>query len=308
VQPKQIAAMGTVLLWLGWCAIVIGLLGTGFTLVTTVHWSEFFPPQPSGSGATLPTSPPVEAPIIVARRIIPGIVDRVYKALDGGTPSSLQSVLSPRAQNNFQLFDAICRPYTYRAHYIENIVEGPYNMVEVWVRVLFKPIDEHAYVLTFQNQGGSLVLDQVHDPPPNWFDEQKERAAELVHQFVSAAQAGRVDVLSHLVTADLPTAAFMTDPCWQLQLHHFSYQVPRVDQITLRSYKGLKTEVNVSGPGTFLVEPINGEYKIVGAFLMFGSTYMASDQTCNDVSRMRGAEDPNLETRTLERFHLRGGQ
>ena len=215
-------------------------------------------------------------------------------------------MLSPGARNNFTLFDSICKPYTYRAHYIENVIERPNHQFDVWVRVLLKPIDEQAYVLTFQDQDGSFFLTGIGDPPPNWFGEQKEHAAEVVRQFVYGMKAGREDVVSHLVTSDMQKD-FISDRCWKLQFQKFNYEIGSMNYVNLTSYEGLKIRVQPSGPGAFLVEQIKGEYKVVTAFAGIEHAYVASNDDCvagRDTDKMKPVEDPNLEARTLERFHL----
>lgn len=313
MNPNRIIAIGSVIQRVGYVALLIGLGGIAVTHLDSFHLPRLpvaSPKTSSGApernGRTPKTSTSVmpEPPLGAARRTISGIVERIYKELDEGNPSSLEADLVPSAQHDFQMFDAICKPYTYRAHYIENMVERPNGTVEVWVRVLFKPLDEHAYSLLFvRGRDGRFALSGVRNSPENRFYEDKARAVELVHRFISAAQAGRADVLSGLVSADMATDRFVTDPCWQLQLQKFGYELPRVDEITLTSYKGLKVRVDVGGPGTFFVERVNGEYKIVGALVLLKWTYAASGKTCPNPD-IQGVEDPNMETRTLRRFHV----
>jgi hypothetical protein len=307
VQPKHIAATGTVLLRLGWVAFILGCLGAGFVLLHA-------PTQPRPA-ATGPVISPPEPAIVAARRIIPKIVAGVYMALDHGAPSAVSAVLSPNVRNNFQILDAICRPYTYRAHYIENIIERPDNHFEAWVRVLFKPLDERAYVLTFQHQRGLFVLDGIAEPPPNWFQEDEDRAIELSRQFVFAAKAGNQDVLSRLVTADMPIATFVTEECWR----NFFEDVgePTLDSVKLTSYKGQKIKVAMRmdlpgvlgyhtggyGTGYFTFERIASTFKIV-AVDPIGSTLLMPLRDACPSGTPKVVEDPNLEARTLKRFHL----
>ena len=318
MKREMIFAAGTVILWLGLYVFVRGVWRDGWRVAKSIDWSSHASPRPPVASVPAPAPmPPPEPPIVLARREIPGIVSRVYAALDDGNPLSLRPVLSERAKNDFQVFDAICKPYTYRAHYIENIIERPENRFEVRVRVLVKPTDERAYVLVFVNKGGSFVLDAVGDPPESWFAEDKERAIEVARQFVYAAKAGKADVLSKLAPAGMDVTGFVTDKCWR----QFFYDVGDVRAgAELESFKGLKVKVTMNldlagvfgwkgiGSSYFYVERVEDDYKIVAADPR-GNTfgfYMPLEG-CRDLTHFAKVEDPNLEARTLARFNLQGG-
>ncbi len=206
-----------------------------------------------------------------------------------------------------QKFRAECIPswflqQTDRAHYVESIVERPHRQFEVRVRVLFQPLEEHAYVLMFGALQDHFLLQDVGDPPAEWFGSDLSAAGELTRRFLYAMKAGRQDVLTQLVSPGVDTSRLTSDPCWQLQLQRLS-QVD-IGRAVLRSYKGLKIEITANVPGIFLVDRVNGEYKIVSAFNGIEKTYLTTDQSCRDPKTVRTSEDPDLESYTLKRFGL----
>lgn len=241
-----------------------------------------------------------------AKRAIPGLLRAIYSALDQGNPSAVRLSVSNELINNSIKLDTICRPFTYRAHYVESIIERPQRRFEVRARVLFKPLDEHAYVLLFRVAQDNFVLEDVTEPSAEWFGPEFSAASELTRRFVYAVKAGRQDVLAQSVSAGVDTSRFIKDACWQLLLQDVN-QV-QVGQVRLNSYKGLKTYVSTNLPGNFLVDQFDGEYRIVSAFNgIESSMYFFNDREgkCRDSRQhFKSAEDPNLESYTLKRFGI----
>src|SRR5258708_26117258 len=77
-----------------------------------------------------------------AKKQIPQALQSIYSALDQGNPISVRASMSNDLADNTAKLDAICKPFTYRAHYVEAIIERPQKRFEVRVRVLFKPLEE----------------------------------------------------------------------------------------------------------------------------------------------------------------------
>jgi hypothetical protein len=302
VQPKQIAATGTALVRIGWILFVIGCFGVLIILSRSGN--------SSGPTAAFPTratpAPAPEPAIVVARRVIPTLVAHLYEALDRGNPSDLVPILSSNTRNNLQVLDAICRPYTYRAHYIETIVERSENQYEAWVRVLFKPLEEHAYVLVFTKQGGSFLLDGIADPPDNWFGAQIAEAEEIGRNFLFALGAGKDELAERALSDKLKLSfesAAVLNQIRNMQLE----RVEKHEGSWVESYAGLKIRTcpylyRKNGAYlpdlalTLLFEQVDGQLKIVGwakdcGFFKEGATEVY---------------DPDLEARTLKRFHLEG--
>jgi len=280
-----------------------------------IDWSKLGPP-PAGPAVPAPSAPVPEAPVVVARRMIPGMLTRICQALNEGNPSSVQGMIAPNARNNFQMFDTICKPFTYRAHYIERIVERPNNVIQAWVRVLAKPLDERGYALDFKNENGSLVLVDVADPPEEWFGPELSEARDLARRFMYASMAGRRDVLESLVPPGVDISHFADGPCWQTIL---GGQV-KAYSAKMISYKGLQAEVTIGGAQTqsfsFLVGSVDGQYKIVSPYHNVKNEYVLNydpKQVCGSstwefMHNLGQTEDPNLATRTLARFNLQGGE
>lgn len=233
-----------------------------------------------------------------AKKQIPGILQTIYSALDQGNPSAVHVSVSNEVENNSAKLDAICKPFTYRAHYIEAITERPNRRYEVRTHVLFKPLDERAYVLWFGVSGGTFQLQDVTDPPDDWFQPQLKSAEEVVRKFVYAVNAGRTDVEQQIVTPSLSARLGSSKTLSAIQ----SSQISQVStqQLRIQYYKGFKigNEIWVHETGklccatyTFLLEPIQGALRIVA-------------WTSGRGGDSYEVEDPALEYATLTRFGI----
>ena len=60
-----------------------------------------------------------------ARLAIPQLLTKIYRSLDQGNPQAIGSFVSPDITTRVQTLDAICRPFAYKAHYVETIIERP---------------------------------------------------------------------------------------------------------------------------------------------------------------------------------------
>jgi len=249
-----------------------------------------------------------------ARRVIPGTLKSIYQALDQGNPQSVRPALSNELATNARKLDAICKPFTYRAHYVEAIVEHPGRQFEVRVRVLFKPVEEQAYILLFRVSQDHFSLQDIADPPQEWFGPQLSTASDLARRFMYASMAGRKDVLTELISASVDVSQFTNGPCWLAILGHEA----KILDTKMISYKGLKAEVIVSGAQTqsflFLVDSFGDQYKVVAPFWKINDTYIMNypdpEHKCGESTQtflgsIGDTEDPNLEAYTLKRFGLK---
>jgi len=232
-----------------------------------------------------------------AKKQIPQVLRTIYSALDQGNPISVRASMSNDLANNTAKLDMICKPFTYRAHYVEAIIERPQKRFEVRVHVLFKPLEERAYLLWFGVSGGSFQLQDVGDPPEDWFQPQLSAAEQIVRKFVYAVNAGRNDVAQQIVTSGLVLNLGSSKALAAIR----SSQISQVStqQLGIYYYKGLKirNEISVHETGklccstyAFLLEPLPGDPKIVA---------------WNDGGGGNGyVEDVTLEYATLKRFGI----
>lgn len=252
----------------------------------------------------------------LAKQYIPVNLDVIYKALNDGDPMRARRVIAGQFFVNRDKLDYICKPHTLRAHYVEAIIERQGGWFEVRMRVLFQPLEERAYVLRFRSEQDQFILVDVSGPDDAWFGAEEEAAKELARNFVYAAQAHNSKKLSLLLVPSIPPDPFVTEPCWRQ--FFFNTKDPRVRRAKLTSYKGLKMGVEVYlspaigfgysaiGSSYFLVDRVNGEYKIVSADPRgdYNMLYLPQSE-CPDKSILHKHEDPNLEGETLKRFGLR---
>jgi hypothetical protein len=254
-----------------------------------------------------------------AKQVIPGILKQLYQALDQGNPSSVRPLLTADLVRNSEKLDAICKPFTYRAHYIEAIIERPQRRFEVRVRVLLQPLDEHAYVLLFGVSQDHFFLQDISEPSKDWFGPELNEAEELGRRIWYAGVAGRLDVLSQNASPGLPVSTLVTDPCWRDFFSGAAKDASFNNEPRMVKYKGLKPAVIAALSASFatlLVDRINGQPKIVAV----GGDISAQRFSPLEVSRLRPCrpdtssidgygrlipnEDPGIELLTLQRFGL----
>lgn len=242
-----------------------------------------------------------------AKKAIPGILDQIYKALNDGNPGSVGHLMSDSLARNAQQLDAICKPFTCRAHYVEAIIERPSREFLARMRVLFEPLEEKAYVLRFSVYQDRFILEEVsmpsNYPSDPWFGRTLVTAAELTRKLVYALNAGRDDVLEELVSPALIAEA--KSPSGGLR-DLAKLKIGGIDEDgwpRMVSHKGLRAQVKlrIMRPDqyvfaaknlSFLVDLIDGKPKVV-----------AWDDT-TPLHRRKLVEDPNLEAYTLARFGL----
>jgi TonB family protein len=257
-----------------------------------------------------------------ARKEIPPILLKIYQLLDQGNPQAARQFLSSEIADDSGKLDSICRPFTYRSHYIEAIVERPGHMFEVRAHALFRPFDEKAQLFTFHPNQGTFLLVQKSDADDDWFGPAKETAIQIVRNFIYAAKAQRVDVLGDLVGSGLDASQFTNNACWREAL-------PRVTEVNdahaaLDSLKGLKIKVTVNMTVStrvftgvqayFWVDRVSDQYKIVAASPMHSPTFILqpailfndSPTSCRglDNAFFGVIEGSELENDTLKRFSL----
>jgi len=235
---------------------------------------------------------------------IPGLLNHLYASLNQGNPRAARDMLSSPLASNTNKLDYICRPFAYRAHYVEGIIERPGQGFQARIHVLFQPVEERAYVLNFIFSGSRVILSDVSDPGDDWIGPAKQRALDLGSKFAYAAKAGQTDVLKEITTPTLDLSK-LADPEYQARLQEMG-EITQA-QVDVESQHGLKFGVLFyskrgiicQDSWNFLVDNIRGEDKIVkweftpivGCYALFKS-YSAT-------------QDPNLESYTLERFGLK---
>jgi TonB family protein len=255
-----------------------------------------------------------------AKRQIPIVLQAIFRSLDQGDPQSVARYLSPQILNDPGQLDAICRPFNYRAHYIEAIVERPGPAFEAWVRVLFKPFEERAVVMTFRQVDRDFQLVQRSDSVDDWFASARATALQDARNFLYAAKAQQGDALAGLVGLGIDTHTFTSGPCWQELLP----RIVRVQSATasLDQFKGLKIHVRTNSAmdtnnffqseivSDFWFDRIGDDYKIVAATLVNNpnNSIMADNSlpACHDIDRnaITQFESPSLVNQTLARFGL----
>lgn len=252
-----------------------------------------------------------------AKKEIPVVLTKLYQSLDQGNPLAVRQFLSAEIANNAHQLDSICRPFTYRAHYIEAVIERPGQMFEVRVRVLFKPFDEKAQVLTFHPNAGTFLLVQTNDAGDDWFGSEKEAAIQIARNFIYAAKGQKADVLAGLVAPGLDVSRYISDPCWR---ESFQLVVEVTDlHASLDAHMGLKVRVHATVPvrgvaqmttqqqADFWFDQVNDQYKIVVANPLHDpAMYYGPPDSCRHVGDgfFAPIEAQNLEDATLRRFGL----
>jgi len=250
-----------------------------------------------------------------AKQAIPAILTKIYQALDQGNLQAIRPFFSPQIAGDSARLDAICRPFTYKAHYIEAIIERPGQKYEVRVHAFFQPFHEKVYVLNFRPYQGNFLLAEINDPTDDWFGPAKEAAIQLARNFIYAAKAQRADVLASLVAPGLDVSRYTDDACWR----ELFQRVTEVNgaHAELESHEGVKVVVHATVSNTneqaiFWVDRVNDQYKIVSADPLHGPSFILNPLFNNAPAACRDL-DPrvftpaiasHLEEDTLKRFSL----
>lgn len=256
-------------------------------------------PQRTAS-LTTPKSAPKTVSLDDAKRLIPALLRSVYQALNQGNPQAVSSSVYSKVLNDVSKLDYICKPFSYRAHYIDGVVERPIGEFQVRVRLLSKPINETYYILYFVGGTDAHVyladVSRAGDAAEKeWFSSERAVAAEMARKFLYAAKGHRADVVSSLVTKNLDGYS----PRLFARSHEGCYEVPyssgsdppvKIFDTYERWDRGLKIMVDCSmGRRWYVwVDTVDHEHKIVA-------------WNCTDIDQK---EDPDLEEYTLKRFGL----
>lgn len=206
-----------------------------------------------------------------ARQIIPSNLQEIYHALDDGNPAAARGLISDQLLSNISVLDTICRPYSYRAHYVESIIERPGNQFEARVHELSKPLDEAAYVLLFRPfQGQFVLVDVLGSRGAEWLESEKQAAGSVGRQFIFAAAAGKRDVVQRLASPSLDIAPFFDDSDYATRVRNVG-SIVEGPGLGVMQNLGLKFRVYYTSGRRefcgdlweFLVDRIGGEAKIV---------------------------------------------
>jgi len=240
-----------------------------------------------------------------AKQSIPHILERIYQCLDQGNPRAAGSFITSEILSNSTKLDIICKPFAYRAHYIESIIERPENKFEVRIRVLFQPMEESAQVLIFRAENDSLVLENASSYLEDLLNTWKKEAMEVSRNFYYALKADKQDVLMNLVSSqEVIYPKIATSSRFSGSYRDFQIKLESLGEIgsiycKITPYKGLKARVDFGSylvpDWVFYVDNIDGEYKIVEWHF-----YEPILRRWEAYGR-----DPNIESYTLKRFESR---
>lgn len=305
---RSLKRAGTVLFLLGAVLIIGPWAFSQATRFATGTWKRT-KPQASAwisnavTGLTKATSPTPKAPVPPpppqitledAKNTIPGVLKSVYFALNHGNPQSVGQHIQADIFNNHQKLDYICQPFSYRAHYIDSVVERPNQEFLVRVRTLFKPLRESAYLMHFGVWKGYFYIHHVED---DQFPLEKSAAAEAARRFVYAARAGEWDIVRGVSSADLDVDQ-LKDSDWMRLWASVKEAVVEDREVTTVANYGLKLDFIVRLEESWFskrvhlqFEPLNGQVKVV-------------DVLFDPYGPKKQITARNLEQQTLLRFGI----
>jgi hypothetical protein len=265
----------------------------------------------SRSSNTLGRNAPVlpqQTPLEKAKTEIPVTLKTIYSALNQGNPAGAASVVSPEILRDSKTLDFICRPFTFRAFYVEAIVERPGPVFQTRVRVLFQPMEEHAHTMMFRTVSGRSILQSVEETGDDWFQPWKQQAIEAGRKFIYAAMADKREVMQGLVSSKLDISPLYTNSNYIERLQDLSV-VDDKPQVNFVQHHGLKLHVTLSAnKKSYCYEEWNLLFDDVGDSFCIVSWEFAPPNFCLFAWGLGFhpvvTEDPNLEAYTLKRFGL----
>jgi len=230
----------------------------------------------------------------------------IYSALDQGNPAGAASVASPEILRDSKTLDFICRPFTFRAFYVDAIVERPGAVFQARVRVLFQPMEEHAHTMLFRIMAGRSVLQSVEETGDDWFHPWKQQAIEAGRKFIYAAMADKHEVMQGLVSPKLDISPLYTNSNYIERLRDLTV-VADNPQVNFVQHHGLKLHVTLSAnKKSYCYEEWSFLFDDVGDNFCIVSWEFAPPNFCLFAWGLGFhpvvTEDPNLEAYTLKRF------
>jgi hypothetical protein len=256
-----------------------------------------------------------------AKQAIPSILAKIYQSLDQGNPQAIRGFVLPQIADDSAKLDAICRPFTYRAHYVEAIIERPGQRFEVRVHALFQPLDESVSVLTFRPFQGSFKLVGMDGPTDEWFGPGKEAAIQLARNFIYAAKAHQAGVLARLVASSLDVSRYTANACWREAFQLVSGVSDAHAELDGRKGLKIKVTANVAvntsssfniAQSNFWVDRVGDQYRIVVAEPLHNPSFILRPPILfnNGPAVCRGMDEgffgplegSDLESTTLKRF------
>jgi hypothetical protein len=254
--------------------------------------------------ATNPSEPPTIS-LDAAKAAISGALGQIYAALTRGEPTAAAPYLATRILQDTGMLDRICRPFTYRAHYLEAIAERPDPqglIFQARVRVLFTPLEEHADTMAFRLIEGRYVLLDVQESGEDWFGPQKAEAADVVRRFLYAAKAGENQIAQQNVSANFPFTEFVGNA--KIQERLIWIKEVQVSSRSVAQLQGLKFAIVVTFPecfGTiankrFYLDRFGDQLKIVRA--------LDKSNLPTVCEWPEPVGDPDIEAYTLKRFGI----
>lgn len=207
-----------------------------------------------------------------ARDQIPVLLGKIYQALNDGSAGLARTYMSKDLAQNAEQMDAICKPYTYRAHYVDAIIERPHHWYETRVRLLLKPMDERAYIVWFFGWRGKFYAGKVERMSREWELQQMGNSTDVVRKFIYARRARKLEVMTELVFPGLDPSQFLDD-YWNRAFADMDTDFSE-NALSVVDYKGLKLRVQtriilpaavafMQHYGGFLLDNYRGESKIV---------------------------------------------
>jgi hypothetical protein len=245
--------------------------------------------------------------LLEAKQMIPKELKGLYRALDAGDPRSLTGHIAPQLLSQMMLLDQICKPYSYRGHYIESIVERGDGIFEARVHALFQPVDEQEDIFQFAAPNGAVILQDVRHLPQDWIDQQRKQAIDVAREFIYAARAGKQETVKQLISLHLDVSPLFEQGDYANRLADVNSIAEMGAGVTQND--GIKIALNVTtGRRKFcgdlwhlVIDPTRSTYRVVEwEFVPIFGCY-----TTLGPPNQEKHIDPDLAEYTLRRFGIR---
>jgi len=293
------------------CLALVWTLGVGFWVgilrIPKPAERRQVPTRATSRQPTYSTPPPAAAPPVVAATVsakvelppvaaaeagISGALERIFAALNDGNRRAAADYFTPELLDSQRKLDEICRPFNYRAHYIEKIVDRG-DRFEAWVHILYKTPGEELASYEFVPKQNQYVLLRKADPL--WMTGAPMELVDTGERFLLALREGATKAYEPLLSQSLRETGNVVQGATKGLRRMRSARFREFRQRTIQGAALIEVryEISMFNFANVYFEKIDGDFKVVALDFPTAANHSEPD-----------IEDPEISARARKRFGL----